>query len=515
MVKPMEMTNLVEIFLFFFLVKVLAMEQKPSLKRQFDGEDMQSKQPKLELDEILAKEPIENLVHEPVENVLNEPVENIVQEQVPAIMVGVVELSTMNLTDLNDDCLENIFKYLSLLDLLNIATSDDRFSGASCWALKRKLRGRMVKIDSTNISITGEQTDYIFDDVYYANHSVLMVMRFFKYFGKLITKLNVDYKLKCGEFYRGFQQEVESGILNYCTKTLRKLSIKNMQRTFDVLNDIRKPFEMLYSLTIHGGYLKNVGQFNKWFPELRSLALLFNYHGKGNCIGVHFPKLEKLNLRELDFNQYYLNCFNLSDIEQAIRMNPQLRDLSVRATDAELEYGFCKFVDKHLPRLEHIELTSDFDELKNEESKVIKNIKKLTTERVPKLTFTQLEELRLFHIENGVEAIEFAEQNEHLIKLIITIDDMSTFRLKSEDITRFIRSVPKLTELTLDWDLITTDGVVQLLKDCKSLRKFRLLFYFRSSLYEQFMDEHIAPEWKITMTFTSHVHQLDFNKIKA
>lgn len=51
------------------------------------------------------------------------------------------------ITDLNCDCLENIFKYLEFDDLLNIADSSQQFYNAVCLVYKKEYANKEVVFD--------------------------------------------------------------------------------------------------------------------------------------------------------------------------------------------------------------------------------------------------------------------------------------------------------------------------------------------------------------------------------
>lgn len=54
---------------------------------------------------------------------------------------------TKNITNLNVDCMENIFKHLELNDLLNIADSSKAFYSAACLVYKKQFGNAYMLFD--------------------------------------------------------------------------------------------------------------------------------------------------------------------------------------------------------------------------------------------------------------------------------------------------------------------------------------------------------------------------------
>lgn len=70
--------------------------------------------------------------------------------------------TTISLTDLNDDCLEHIFQYLSLEDLLNIADTNKQLKPAAELAFERRFKsGKLILCKSTTTEILINKTERV------------------------------------------------------------------------------------------------------------------------------------------------------------------------------------------------------------------------------------------------------------------------------------------------------------------------------------------------------------------
>lgn len=296
----------------------------------------------------------------------------------------------LNLTDLNDYCLEGIFKYLSLADLLNIAETNDRFVGEACLAARRLFRKKTVQINSSTIKVIEQLQDWNCIETVYQEMSFekTSISTFFKHFGNEITILMVTDRFQ----------------------------------TNDAL-------------------------------------------------------------------------------------------------------GLSQFIDVYLQQLEHFKLFCRTDSLQWEtewkiiDNKVIENIKKFTTYSVPRIQFNGLEYLDIIQMVDTVdldEVVNLICRNTGLVQLSMKYADWSRYELSDENIWMIINSLPNLSELTLEHDTVSVDGVETFLSESKSLKKFRLYVYYGVIGYEDFETYscvNIGTNWKISFEFfDNYIYLLEFNR---
>lgn len=67
------------------------------------------------------------------------------------------EVSTMKIDDINIDCLEHVFNYLSLMDLINVADANKYLRRAAALVFACRSKGKMVMIMSSYFHIPALQ----------------------------------------------------------------------------------------------------------------------------------------------------------------------------------------------------------------------------------------------------------------------------------------------------------------------------------------------------------------------
>lgn len=116
--------------------------------------------------------------------------------------------SSMCILDLNDDCLEEIFSYLTKVDLINVIKSNTRFKGSSVQSFKRKFCQDPIIVSSFHVAGASVQT---------FKHSMAIL----KHFGAVISKLCIKFKLESVE------NLLESVTAN-CTESLFELELQHL-----------------------------------------------------------------------------------------------------------------------------------------------------------------------------------------------------------------------------------------------------------------------------------------------
>lgn len=427
------------------------------------------------------------------------------------------EEGSLNLTALNDYCLESIFEHLSVSDLINVAGTNKRFTSEVILAAKRLFRVLTVEISPASISMVNKRGSMeIIDEIPFEKHSLSTVSTFLKTFGAFIPKLAITHQFDFGESHERFQREVEAFLFKYCNKTLIELTLDEMRSDYNIMKNIHQSFDAVQCLSIRGGCLVAFGPLNRWFPALRALKIYSNGIDSFESICCEFPNLHTLTLRHVDFLDW-------GNIEKVLHFNPTISELSIRSDHLipgiELEDDFCEFVDQMLPHLQHLELPTDFNELNHFNSKVIKNITTLTSDRIPLYAFQQLQHLQLsigiqYSHQTVDQMVEFVCNNPQLTYLTVTSDDVCEYPLSRAEISRIGQCLPKLTEVTFDSDFITADGTAQILAVCKAMKKFKLLVHNGMALHGPYMNINIGPNWKSPSIYINedHFYELEFER---
>lgn len=129
---------------------------------------------------------------------------------------------SLKLHDINDKCLIAIFKYLSMIDLVNIVEYDKRFIEPAKDAFSQKFINSKVSVSNEYESKTEKTT---------------FSLNLLNHFGDQITKLKVVYGKK-----RKFNKLLESTINAKCHKTLLEINFENADG--DTMQKITHPFEI-------------------------------------------------------------------------------------------------------------------------------------------------------------------------------------------------------------------------------------------------------------------------------
>lgn len=201
------------------------------------------------------------------------------------------------ITDLNDDCLENLFFYLSLKDLANIARSNTRFANTANYVFKK------IHVNTLIIFNPFASNGRIYNNF----------LNILDAFGDSITKLNVTFFH--AQRYHKRNQQILHRINEKCSKHVRELTLSNFNR--DMI--ISKPFVHLRKLLMNDSYFSD------------SMA---NFIQKSS------------NISRLEFNCVE-NVFNSTFVEQQVPLMEHFANYNQVITDSEVEnlQRFRRFVN--------------------------------------------------------------------------------------------------------------------------------------------------------------------------
>lgn len=239
-------------------------------------------------------------------------------------------ITITKLTDMNDDCLEHIFLYLSLEDLLNIVHTNKQLRSAADLAFKRNFgRGKLVIFDESSFTIHINK----FEKVQLPNSYRLLCR-----FGHLILRSQITRS--AGNMLKYLNK--------YCQHSTTEISFSTFESS-DYYR-MKKPFFNIE--TVHLDYC-NFGikflQLNKLFPNVRNLCIehcftmpFFGY------FGTHFPHLNQLEI----WGAYPV--FRVNSNLKLLRLNPQLRRLILRTGYNPI---LLQTASKHLQFLEYLHIS--------------------------------------------------------------------------------------------------------------------------------------------------------------
>lgn len=405
----------------------------------------------------------------------------------------------LKISDLKTECLKSVLEYLDFSDLMNAAEANDRLKEVACTVFGEKYRSQAFAINATKIGIHGESMPSISTK----ESPLETIGKFSKFFGPSITKLAIFGSTD--EFY---MQWVESCVSKYYSETLVELLFYNYVHG-NMMSELRKSFPFVESVTIIQSRISlNISQFNKWFPQMRSLKLIDNMVCDARCIETHFPELETLVIW---LHGSTKNGFTKSNLSEAIRLNPNIKDLwfqfysfPVSSDELQVDQDLCRSVAINARKLERFVWAPDNNSLPNCDRIAFKTIKYFVTEApVLQFSFKHLEEMEIRRIRVPInDMFDFICRNKKLIKLKITLDYMNLRPAASEQAQKMLKNLPKLSELIVDWRIFSTDDIMKLITGCKSLTKLQLLNISDriSQFAHQIAQRNIDYNWKVLRT---------------
>lgn len=218
------------------------------------------------------------------------------------------------ITDLNEYCLRDIFKFLNMKEAFIMATLHDKFIAPADVMNRQK---------AEPITITLLDSESLRDLVPLSiSKSIKLDLELHQYIGQEIDKLSIDFNVT-GTHNHSY---LENLILKNCSE-LTELELKNCQK--GAFEDIGKPFEKVEVFHYTGILGPNFSQFQKWFPKLRRMTLdcyLFDESCVMN-LATTFPALEYMSVnlykRIPPSSQTRTPC----KVDEIIKANPQVRSV--------------------------------------------------------------------------------------------------------------------------------------------------------------------------------------------
>lgn len=210
---------------------------------------------------------------------------------------------SMKLTELNNDCLERIFHFLSLGDLLTIAHTNKQLKPAADSAFSHNFGNKKFTF------CFGHRFWYGVKNPIEINTKQAAV-RLLRCFGHLIFDISVDHQMS----------KVIPQINRYCYGTLLEVTFIGTfgNRLFKCW---KNPFAIAQTVRFNRCFLNgDLKKLNKWFPNMCNLRLYIGEIGF-NCIAARFPHVEELKIRTLR----HISNKDLKTVESIINLNPQIK----------------------------------------------------------------------------------------------------------------------------------------------------------------------------------------------
>lgn len=408
------------------------------------------------------------------------------------------------ISDLNEKCLMQICDFLNFTDLLNVANATQKMCKAAGEIYAKKYANKLVKYNGNAINTKGLEID-VTDDTIEINEA-RSCLKMLRAFGAIFTRLKLNF-LGIGPR----RSTAISRIMNECcANTLIDLDWHNCPK--DSMKYATKKFQKLENLcVVSGNFGVEMCQITYFFPNLHRLEITDVEVADRNCIertfhGLLHMKLSIESRKGVDFLK--------RNIKTAMNLNPQLTSFSIGyGCDVKL----LEYMNDQLPKLKTLEIQKPrkkFYDDKEEKVhfKLVRNLRldasdsKESFTNIP-FTFRCLKRFQLnasFLHRN--KWIDFAVQNQKLVELKLL--NFHWFYVMEKENLMKIATLPRLSNLVLDWKVPSTKAIIQCMEECKNLTKLRLSLRTRPE--RAAICAEITDKWK--MEIDNHFLTLD--KIK-
>lgn len=255
-----------------------------------------------------------------------------------------VSESSRTILDLNDDCFDEIFGYLSYDDVLSVSQVCIRFENRARESFKRKKHNLEV------FSVRGGS----------------MESKLLRHIGPSLLKLEIFFGEDVIE-----NQRIIDIVTDNCSDNLTEITLHCLTKR----NKLRKSFKRVNKLTL--SFCDLVGRFKltKWFPNLTTLT----YHYTRNLRKFMKQSIPKMNTLNFNFLTTHTETISM------LLSNPQIKNLSLNFVShggLKIQHSLLAAIDKALPELQTLNLNVD----------VVQNFE---TEDVPLNFFKQLKALKV------------------------------------------------------------------------------------------------------------------------
>lgn len=385
----------------------------------------------------------------------------------------------VNFSDLNRDCLEKILEHLKIRDLLNAADTCKSFKEIAGDIFRRKFSKKAVCFN-----LYGQKNLARVNDNFIGIYALDFALQFFRCFGHLITKLTLDYTYAFPKI-----AQVNQYVRKYCRKSMNHITFIAIRGVY--FENTIEPFLNVKTVKFNNCSLTmKLSQVNQWFPNMTELILFSTDLAEPQ----HFPHLERF-IFAVKQGQIY---FGQDDIATLIKLNPQLKSLSINAYQLNVK----KFQDigRHLPLLNDLNMTVSLKDLREIKSDIMFNsVKKFSLRfygqyQLPKIPFClrNLDELYLeLECVLNDTSINFIARHPTITKL--NINGMDVWSLK-----KIARALPSLREMQLTNSGVSAREVIEFVDDCKSLKSFIFILGNDFERNRSILKAFLEKEWEIS-----------------
>lgn len=238
-------------------------------------------------------------------------------------------IHSIKITDVNQFCLEKIFQYADLEDLLNVANASKCLQLATYSPYARQNATKSIEIslkydrfgeklvyyDSSNANIINAESKISIRDF----KTALQMLRCF---GHNFADISFNYSSTTRKVQRDYN--IMRYINKYCANSLIKLKLN----TGYALYAFGEPFPNVESLVLNGPSSSEYCNITRIFPNLRRLNLTIDQNNQGCIAPAHFSYLSHLQFRLYELKAYDYKNEIIFDF---LRENSQLRSFAIES----------------------------------------------------------------------------------------------------------------------------------------------------------------------------------------
>lgn len=396
----------------------------------------------------------------------------------------------MDVMDVNNDCLEHVFKYLAFSDLLNVADSSKALLEAAQLAYASKYGRKTVVLNSFHYR-TGQMVTIHPEDIWIFDFPTCL--RILRCFGSRILKLQINYKTNT-ETQRS---KLDQYIKRYCAATL--VEIKFCGASENAMKHLKKlefpKVETVYFEDVENNLGNNLSNLKKCFPNVRQLEFINCNEALSKCISADFPQLEHL---AIDF--IAMTEFAQENMLDCLDMNPQLRILHIAG---DFDGDFLRSIGKHPKQgIESLSIKANRRYLDSfcDELVCFKTVTKFHVQfadtgmeiNIP-ISFEKLDEISLDFITLRIDRnwIDFIGKQKFLSKFVCCCSNTLLIDTENKNKLADALQAAEIVELNLCTFLVSE--AINFINKCTSLKHF----YFKLPAKSDFgaLQQKLTSEW--------------------
>lgn len=388
----------------------------------------------------------------------------------------------MKFTDINHDCLQSIFEYLTFEDLLNISDTTKCLRKVAGLIYYREYRNKkVVFIEARHFECRSFQVHDDCLDIQDLKTS-LQVLRCF---GDLIPKILFYSRGDAYHYGKRLYPDLTPYVLNYvneyCADSLTSIKFQGGLKDIKLTNYFTKPFKNVEKVVIKHCNLLESTDLSKLFPRMRHLSCVGFM--STSCIAKHFPHLEYL---DVEIWQRRESIESKMEIKSVLQLNPQLKSLRICSPGIQrylnpplLAAIVLNGAQESLQNLESLTMRGTYFSESKFDGNIIhmKNVRKfhihlqgMLDESLPMIPFSfpKLETFQIQFIPNldDPNFYKFVERHDTIKKLIIAYDSPRDGQYQA----KLAQVLPNLKDIEICRGKFSLDDMLRFTNDFQVLK---------------------------------------------